>query len=143
MTEIDFTSPSMQTGQNGESGVQEEQTQLMLLPHSKVAWLQEVAFTFTKLLIVIVTCLVAILSVLARAQWYDILIRTAVTILSLGFLGWLINWFLGRYLVEVKLMELEEEKMREEQAAQTAEESQQTDAMGNEEFEPSMVEVEA
>ncbi|NPV84679.1 MAG: hypothetical protein HPY45_01545 [Anaerolineae bacterium] len=139
MTEADFTSSS---GQNGEGGAQEEQTQVMLLPHSKVAWLQEVAFTVTKLLIVVVTCLVAILSILARAQWYDILIRTAVTILSLGFLGWLINWFLGRYLVEAKLMELEEEKMREEQEAQTAEESQQPD-VADEESEPSMVKVEA
>jgi len=142
MTETDFSSPSLQTGQNGDGEAQEEQVRVTLLPHSKVAWLQEVAFAVTRLLIVVVTCLVAVLSILARAQWYDILIRIAVTILSLGFLGWLINWFLGRYLVEVKLMELEEEKMKEQQEAQTDEESQQPDA-ADEEVEPSMMEVEA
>lgn len=103
----------------GEPPVDEEQkNEIELVPSSKVAWLQEVGFTTTKILILLVALAVITLSLVAKVDWWIIILRAGVSILILGFLGYLFNWFLGKYLVEAKLVELKE-KLEVEEAAES------------------------
>lgn len=88
--------------------IQPELEELEVVTTTKVPWLQEVVLSVTKLLILVVTVAVIALSINARVGLWLIFVRASVTILLMGFLGFLVNWFLGKYLVEAKVNELRE-----------------------------------
>jgi hypothetical protein len=81
---------------------------LELVPATKTAWLQEISFFITKVIIILVSSLTAIISIVVKANWVDVIIRTSLAIFVLGLLGWLFNWLLGKYLVEAKYKEMKE-----------------------------------
>lgn len=99
----------LESGVGGE-GQEQSGKEIELISSSKVAWLQEVGFTVTKILVLVVTLLVITLSIVAKVEWWIIILRAGVCVLLLGFLGYLLNWLLGKYLVEAKLAELKEKK---------------------------------
>lgn len=84
--------------------------QLSFTASSKIAWLQEIGFTMTKIMILLTTGLVIGLSINVKASWLDILMRAGVTIFVLGLTGWFVNLVFGKILVDVKYSELEEAK---------------------------------
>ena len=79
---------------------------LELSTYSKTAWLQEVVFFGTNILIIFVSLIVAMISIVAKASWIDVFIRTGTSILIFGFIGWMINWFFGKYILAAKFQEL-------------------------------------
>jgi hypothetical protein len=84
--------------------------QLSFTASSKIAWLQEIGFTMTKLLILLTTVLVIGLSINVKASWLAILLRAGVTIFVLGLAGWFVNLVFGKILVDIKYSELAEAK---------------------------------
>ena len=91
-----------------------EEVEIELIPSQKIAWLQEIAFTATRLLVLLVALIVITLSLIAKVAWWIIILRAGVSILLLGFLGYVFNWFLGKYLIDAKLAELKEKKEAED-----------------------------
>jgi hypothetical protein len=88
---------------------------LELSTYSKTAWLQEVVFFGTNILIIGVSLIIALISIMAKAVWMDVFIRTGASILILGFLGWVINWLFGKYIITAKFQELKEQASEEEE----------------------------
>jgi len=111
-------------GQQDQVGVDEEAGQasidqpaeIELVGSSKIPWLQEVTLTGTKILVLVVTLAVITLSIVAKVSWWVIILRAGVSILVLGFLGYLFNWIFGKYLVDAKLVELREKRAAEDAA---------------------------
>jgi uncharacterized membrane protein (DUF106 family) len=108
-----------------------ESNEIELVTSSKIPWLQEVTLTGTKILVLVVTLVVITLSIVAKVAWWVIILRAGVSILVLGILGYLLNWILGKYLVEAKLVELKAKVAAEEaaEAERLAREQAEMDAL--------------
>jgi hypothetical protein len=106
----DFASSQDESTAESDEGKNE----IEIIPSSKIAWLQEVSLTATKILVAFVAVIVITLSLIAKVDWWIIILRAGVSILLLGFLGYLLNWFLAKYLIEAKLAELKEKKEAED-----------------------------
>jgi hypothetical protein len=78
--------------------------------------ISEVCLTVTGIVIALSAGGAAIASLLAQAPVQVVLVRTGVTILVVGLLGYLINWLIGKYLIIATL-----EKFSEEMAVRTSE----------------------
>lgn len=51
----------------------------------------ELIYSFTMIMTLLMTLVVAIMSFLNGATWLDVFIRTAITIMSVGLLGWALS----------------------------------------------------
>lgn len=71
--------------------------------------LSEACLTLTAVIVVLSAGGAAIASLMARAPMLVVLMRTGVTILVVGLLGFLINWLIAKYLVVSTVEKLEEE----------------------------------
>ena len=66
--------------------------------------------------------MVTIVSIIAKATWYDTLLRVGITLFVLGLFGVMINYFIGKNFVEAAVVELEEaETKRKQKEAEEAE----------------------
>jgi len=83
--------------------------ELEILSTSKTAWLQEVMYFGTKLVIILVTVAVATIAIFVKANWFEVILRSGVTVLVLGFMGWIVNWLFGKFLLEAKFEEMKEQ----------------------------------
>jgi hypothetical protein len=101
--------------EEGQSSI-DQPAEIELVESSKIPWLQEVFLTATKILVLVVAVAVIAFSIVAKVAWWVIILRAGVSILVLGFLGYLFNWFLGKFLVDAKLAELREKNAAEEAA---------------------------
>ncbi len=70
----------------------------------------EFSFTIAKTLIVIVGIATVIVSILAGASVWTVAMRGAITVLSLGFLLWLINWLFAHNILEKELDDMEKSR---------------------------------
>jgi len=68
----------------------------------------EFLLTITRLVVIVITVLVAILSIMVKASLVDIAVRVGISILVLGLLGILINWLVGRRYISSALLEMNE-----------------------------------
>ncbi|MHC1782801.1 MAG: hypothetical protein AB9891_08610 [Anaerolineaceae bacterium] len=71
--------------------------------------LSEVCLTVTGIVIALSAGGAAIASLLAQAPIRVVLLRTGVTILVVGLLGYLVNWLIGKYLINATLDKFAEE----------------------------------
>ncbi|MBI9044036.1 MAG: hypothetical protein JEZ06_06100 [Anaerolineaceae bacterium] len=76
----------------------------------KIPLLLEFSMTLTKIVVILVSVLVAGLSIVAKATWIAVISRTGLALLVLGILGWIFNWFLGKYFIEASFDELKEKQ---------------------------------
>ena len=74
----------------------------------KIPLFLEFVMTTTKIVILFSGFLVTIISIIAKATWYDTLLRVAITLFVLGLFGVMINYFIGKNFVEAAVVELEE-----------------------------------
>jgi len=139
--------PSIDAGEDEDLPANQEHAEIELIESSKIPWLQEIFFTGTKIFILVLTLIVITLSIVAKVTWWVIILRAGVTILVIGFLAYLLNWILGRYLVDAKLAELKEKNAVDEaaQAERLAREQAEMDAIAmlqEQENEGSRLEIE-
>lgn len=103
----------------------------------------EVVYNLSKLVVVLTGVTVFGVSLLAKATWLDIVIRTASSLLLVGVMVCALNWLISRYMVEATLADLkeqaealeaaalakekEEQERLEEQEAQESEESEESE----------------
>jgi hypothetical protein len=106
--ELEVPSDNLLTEDLTDENLEDIKT-LELSTYSKTAWLQEVAFFITNVTIISISLLVALISIIAKAVMIDIFIRVASTILIFGFLGWVINWLFGKYIIAAKFQEFKEQ----------------------------------
>lgn len=83
-----------------------EEVRLEIIYSTKMAWLQEILDFWTKLIIILVTVLVTVISILVKADVIEIMIRSGVTILITGLLGWVINFLFGKFILDAKYEEI-------------------------------------
>ncbi len=57
-------------------------------------YLNELAFTLARILMVLVAIAVAAVSFFSGGTVIDIALRTGVAVLAVGLIGWLVNWIL-------------------------------------------------
>jgi hypothetical protein len=74
-----------------------------------VPFFLETTFTVSKAIVVITAGLVAVLSILSGCPAIWIVARTAAAILSVGFILWLINWFVAKGTLDAEIAKLKEE----------------------------------
>ena len=125
-----------------------ELAELELVTATKTPWLQEVVMTSTKFLILAVTLIVILLSINAKAGLWLVLLRGSVSILVMGFLGYMVNWFFGRYLVEAKVAELREkveaeDALEAERLAKEQAELENLELLQQQEYEDNHPEIES
>lgn len=96
--------------------------------------MSEISLTVVKLIVTVVAVLTAIFSIMAKATLLDVLFRTCVAIIVFGVLGWLFNWFLGKFLVEAKLAEMIEEKEKESEFKSQGENMEKEEVENTREF---------
>jgi len=70
--------------------------------------LAEVSMTVARVLTILVTGIVTVLSIFAKASVLAIILRAGVSLLVLGTLTFLINWLVSRYLIQATLEEWKE-----------------------------------
>jgi hypothetical protein len=92
---------------------QEQNDPLEFGTKTGIPLLFEVSIVVVKLIVVSVAVLTALFSLLAGATWLDILVRTCVSIIVFGLLGWLFIFFLGKFMIDSKLSELKEKQASE------------------------------
>jgi hypothetical protein len=74
----------------------------------KIPLFLEFLFAITRILVIVIAVLVAILSILAKASYLDIVIRVGICIFSLGLVGFIINWIVGKQYIKSAVAELVE-----------------------------------
>jgi hypothetical protein len=87
----------------------------------QIPLLSEIVLTITSILVALVGAIVAITSILAQAPVLIVLLRTGVSILVVGLLGYFINWTFGKYLIHStveQFMEVIEKKEADEMDTQ-------------------------
>jgi hypothetical protein len=67
----------------------------------------EVAMTLTRILLVVLVPATMLIAMLMGCVWYVIILRGLVAGVVVGFLGWLLNWMLGRFLIDASVIELQ------------------------------------
>ena len=88
----------------------------------KIPLFLEFVMTMTKVVVLVSGFFVTIVSIIAKATWYDTLLRVGITLLVLGLFGVMINYFIGKNFVEAAVVELEEaETKRKQKEAEEAE----------------------
>lgn len=75
----------------------------------QIPLLLEASLTVTGIVVALSAGVAAISSMLARAPMMVVLFRTAITVLIVGLLGFLINWLIGKFLIKATLEKLSEE----------------------------------
>lgn len=83
----------------------------------RIPLLSEVSMTITAVIVTVSAGAAAIAALLAKAPVLVILVRTGVTILVVGLLGFVLNWLIAKYLVASTV-----EKFGEEMAGRSSEE---------------------
>jgi hypothetical protein len=63
-----------------------------------------------KILVLFTALIVFVISLMANAEWYDILIRTSLAMIIIGLLGWYANWILGKWVLKYELEQFEKER---------------------------------
>ena len=76
--------------------------------------LQDISLNLVRLLLAITGVGVALVSILARATLLDIVFRTAGAMILVGILGWALNFFLGKFLVDATVREMCEKFVQDE-----------------------------
>lgn len=84
---------------------------------ARLPMLVEISLTVSQILILVVACITAFLSIIARADILTIFLRTAVAILSVGLPVFFLNWLIGRYFVEATIIDWQEIISKKEAAA--------------------------
>jgi hypothetical protein len=87
-----------------------EAKSVLIFPRGKrkIPLFLEFLFTITRLVVIVSTVLVAVLSVIAKASLVDVAIRVGITTFSLGLLGTLINWLVGNQYLQSAVEEMKE-----------------------------------
>jgi hypothetical protein len=80
-----------------------------VIANPKVHPVLEAGVTLTKILILITAGIVFMISLQAGAEWYDVAIRTSLTIILVGLLGWYINWMLGKWIISYEMNKMQKE----------------------------------
>ncbi|HPH96556.1 MAG TPA: hypothetical protein PKW33_14595 [Anaerolineaceae bacterium] len=70
----------------------------------------EIAFLLSQLFIILVGFTAALLAIFAKVDIFNVVMRTAVALLSAGAIAWVINWLLGQFILE-KILAEEKEKL--------------------------------
>lgn len=83
---------------------------------SRLPLLVEISLTITQILILVVACVTAILSIFAGADVLTIFFRTAVAILGIGIPAFMLNWLMGRYFVEATIEDWKNSILKKETA---------------------------
>ncbi len=65
-----------------------------------IPFLLEFTLTVSRLVVILVGVLTALISVIAGAEIWVVALRTGAAILSLGFLTWSVNWLLSHNTLE-------------------------------------------
>lgn len=87
----------------------------------QIPLLSEIILTITSILVALMGAIVAIASIVAQAPVLIILLRTGVSILVVGVLGYFVNWLFGKYLIHStveQFMEVIEKKASDEMGTQ-------------------------
>jgi hypothetical protein len=84
---------------------------------AKLPLLVELSLIVSQILVLVVACTTAILSIIARADVLTIFFRTAVAILSVGIPAFLLNWLMGRFFVEATVSDWQDTISKKEAAA--------------------------
>jgi hypothetical protein len=79
------------------------------IANPKVHPVLEAGVTLVKILILITAGIVFLISLQAGAEWYDVAIRTSLTIVVVGLLGWYINWMLGKWIVSYEMNKIQDD----------------------------------
>ena len=95
----------------------------------KIPLFLEFLMTATKVVVLVSGLAVAIISLLARAAWYDTLLRVVITLIVLGFFGVLLNYFIGRNFVDAAVVELEEVEAKRKSLMEAEEAESTMDAL--------------
>ena len=74
--------------------------------------LVELAYTVSALLVIIVTLIVGIISLAAKASLIDLIIRTSVAILLTGGISMLVSWQVSQGALKASIAEIEEEEKK-------------------------------
>lgn len=87
--------------------------------------LVELAYTASALMVIIVTLIVGIISLVAKASLVDLVIRTSVAILLTGGISMLVSWQVSQGALKASIAEMEEEEKKLElERAKKLEEAQ-------------------
>ena len=73
----------------------------------------EAGVIMVKILVLFTAAIVFFVSLMANAEWYDIAIRTSLSMIVVGLLGWYANWMLGKWVLSYELNKYEEEKHKD------------------------------
>jgi uncharacterized membrane protein len=73
----------------------------------------EAGVIVVKILVLFTAAIVFFVSLMANAKWYAIGIRTSLAMISVGLLGWVANWILGKWVLKYELNKYEEEQNQE------------------------------
>jgi hypothetical protein len=68
----------------------------------------EAGVIIVKLLVLVTALVVFSTSFMAHAEWYTIAVRTILAMLVVGYLGWYINWMLGKWVITYEMKKFEE-----------------------------------
>jgi uncharacterized membrane protein (UPF0182 family) len=82
----------------------------------QIPLLMEVSLSVTGIVVALSAGAAALSSIFARAPMMVVLFRTAITVLVVGLIGFLINWLIGKFLIKATL-----EKFSEELVSRSAE----------------------
>ncbi len=74
--------------------------------------LVELAYTVSALLVIVVTLIVGIISLAAKASLIDLIIRTSVAILLTGGISMLVSWQVSQGALKASIAEIEEEEKK-------------------------------
>ncbi|MBI9047896.1 MAG: hypothetical protein JEZ00_00635 [Anaerolineaceae bacterium] len=69
----------------------------------------EAGVAVVKILVLVSAALVFVISLMAHAEWYAIAIRTSLTMILVGLLGWYANWMLGKWVLKYEMKKFEEQ----------------------------------
>ena len=117
---------------NGEEEMTNDSPNLVLaqpMGDKKIPLFLEFFMTATKVMVLVAGLVVALVSFLARATWYDTLLRVVITLFVLGLFGVLLNYFIGRNFVDAAVVELEEAEAKRKLLMETEEAESTMDAL--------------
>ena len=122
-----FKTDLIDENEMSEEELNDEDLKLILaepMGEKKIPLFLEFVMTLTKMVVLISTVLVAIVSIISGATWYDILFRVAITLFVLGLFGVLLNYFIGRNFVDAAIVEFKE--VETQRALKESEDSEST-----------------